>query len=267
MLVGSVPVLPIKVDQLLRRFDSPDTHAIVLVGSYARGDAGPFSDIDLVRFVAATTQPGDAGSHLIDDHLVVVSNVLPDEVERWFAEPDAAVEMISGVRSAQPLIDRDGYFASIQARAHAFVWDAAMQERANRWASTQMVGWIEEVGKGLEGLRRGDVGRMLHARHGCSWGLARVLLVQRGVLVAGDNAFYDALTQLVEPNSEWAQLIDRAFGIAGTNGTVPALPDQVRAGLQLYVLTAELIASALQPHDALMIVHTVTRIKQQLPTL
>lgn len=260
-------MLPINVDHLLRRFDGPDTHAIVLIGSHARGDAGPFSDIDLVRFVAPTAPPVDPGSHLIDDHLVVVSNVVPSEVERWFAEPDAAVETIAGVRSAQPLVDRAAYFAVIQARAHAFVWDAAMQERANRWASTQMVGWIEELGKGLEGLRRNDVGRMLNARHGCSWGLARVLLVQRGVLLEGDNAFYDALTHAVGPNSAWAQLRDLAFGVVGINGTVPALPAQVRAGLQLYVLTAELLADALQPHDAPLIARTVARIKQHLPAL
>ncbi len=262
-----MPVLPISVDHLLRRFDGPDTHSVVVMGSHARGDAGPFSDIDLVRFVAPTTQPTDAGSHLIDDHLVVVSNVMPNEVERWFAEPDAAAETIAGIRSAQPLIDRDGYFAAIQARAHAFEWDTDMQKRANRWASTQMVGWIEEMGKGLEGLRRGDVGRMLHARHGCSWGLARVLLVQRGVLLAGDNAFYDALAQVLGSNGEWVQLRDRAFGVADTNGMVPALPDQVRAGLQLYVVAAELIASALQPNDAPLIAHTVARIKQHLPNL
>lgn len=266
MLAGNVR-LPINVDQLLRHFDGPDTHAIVLVGSHARGDAGPLSDIDLARFVAATASPTDAGSHLIDDHLVVVSNVVPGEVERWFAEPDAAGEMIAGIRSAQSLIDRDEYFAAIQARAHAFVWDAAMQERADRWASAQMVGWIEEVHKGLEGLRRGDVGRMLNARHGCSWGLARVLLVQRGILLAGDNAFYDALTQVLGLNNEWVQLRDRAFGVADANGTVPTLADQVRAGLQLYVVTAELIADALQSHDAPLITHTVARIKHNLATL
>jgi hypothetical protein len=258
---------PLNVEHLLQRFDGPNTHAVVLMGSYARGDAGPFSDIDLVRFVAPSAHLPDAGSHLIDDHLVVVSNVVPNEVERWFAEPDAAVGTIGGVRSAQALIDRNAYFAAIQARAHAFVWDAAMQERANRWASAQMVGWIEEVGKGLEGLRRNDVGRMLNARHGCSWGLARVLLVQRGVLLAGDNAFYDALTQAVEPHSEWAQLRDHAFGVADTDGSVPALRDQVRAGLQLYVVTAELLSSALQPRDVPLIAHAVARIKQQFSNL
>ena len=259
--------LPIDIDHLLHRFDSPDTHAIVLMGSYARGDAGLFSDIDLVRFVAATAQPPDTGSHLIDDHLLVVSNVVPGEVERWFAEPDVAVEVIAGIRSAQPLVDRNGYFATIQAQAHAFVWDATMQDRANRWASAQMVGWIEEVGKGLEGLRRDDVGRMLNARHGCSWGLARVLLVQRGVLVAGDNAFFDALTQAVGLHSEWARLRDLAFGVVDTHGMTRTLRDQVRAGLQLYVVTAELLADALQPHDAPLIAHTVATIKQHLPIL
>jgi predicted nucleotidyltransferase len=39
-------------DLLVSKFDSPGVNAIVLMGSYARGNAGLFSDIDLVRFTS-----------------------------------------------------------------------------------------------------------------------------------------------------------------------------------------------------------------------
>jgi hypothetical protein len=255
----------VAISKLLQQFDVPGVRAVVLMGSYARGDAGPFSDIDLVRFVdQRAPQPAGTGSHLIDGHLVVVSNVLPTNVEDWFTEPEAAVETIAGVRSAQPLVDRDAYFATLQARAHAFMWDTAMQERANRWASTQMVGWSEEVHKGLEGLRRNDIGRMLLARHGCSWGLSRVMQVQRGVLLGGDNAFYDQVAQAVGPDSEWARLRRMVFGVANDQGAPPSLHEQVVAGLRLYAVTAQLLVGALQPQDEPLIVHTVALINQHV---
>ncbi|HEV2663909.1 MAG TPA: nucleotidyltransferase domain-containing protein [Blastocatellia bacterium] len=214
---------------LIERFDRPDVRAIVLMGSHARGDAGPFSDVDLVRFVSEPSDlKAETHSYLIDGYLVVVSDRGPAEVENWFSAPEEASNVIGGLRSAQPLLDRDQTFAHIQARARSFAWDASMQQKADAWASRLMVGWIEEVHKGLEGLRRNDLGRLLNARHGCSWGLSRVVQVQRGVLLSGDNAFYDELADAVGWDSEWVRLRRIAFGISGVDGTAPSLGSRSR---------------------------------------
>src|SRR5947207_15604358 len=114
-------LLPIPLEELVQRFDAPSVHAIVLMGSYARGEAESYSDIDVVRFTDQTDLAG-AGSYLSEGHLVVVSNVTPDQVENWFSEPEAATNTILGVRRAQALLDRNGYFAGIQRRAEAFEW-------------------------------------------------------------------------------------------------------------------------------------------------
>jgi hypothetical protein len=256
---------PVPFEALAQRFDCPGARAIVLVGSYARGQAGPLSDVDLVRFTdePAPQFPG-TGSHLIDGRLVVVREATPELVTGWFQQPEAAVGAIAGLRSARALIDRGGHFATIQERARAFVWDAAMQARADAWASRQMVGWIEEVHKGLEGLRRGDIGRLLNARFGCSWGLSRLVQVQRGVLLSGDNTFYDEVAEAVGRDSEWARLRRAAFGIEDAAGVAPPLRDQVTAGLRLYQVTAELLASALQPGDRALVEQTVALIAARL---
>jgi len=38
---------------LAGQFDGPQVRALVLMGSHARGTAGPYSDVDLVRIMAA----------------------------------------------------------------------------------------------------------------------------------------------------------------------------------------------------------------------
>ena len=99
---------------LAQQFDAPTVKAIVLMGSYARGEAGPYSDVDLVRFVEeADADLAGVGSHLLAGVLVVVSNVTPSQVERWFSEPKDATDSIVGLRVAQALIDRDNTFAAI----------------------------------------------------------------------------------------------------------------------------------------------------------
>jgi hypothetical protein len=250
---------------LIERFDGADVKAIVLMGSHARGDAGPYSDVDLVRFIS---EPGDfraeTHNYLIDQRLVVVNDRGPVEVENWFSAPEEVSNVIGGLRSARPLLDRDQTFARIQARARSFAWDRAMQQKADAWASRQMVGWIEEVHKGLEGLRRNDLGRLLNARHGFSWGLSRVVQVQRGVLLSGDNAFYDELADAVGWDSEWVRLRRITFGIAGENESAPSLREQVTAGLNLYVVTAEMLVGVLRPEDEPLVAETVHLIRQTL---
>jgi hypothetical protein len=250
---------------LAHQFDDPSVQAIVLMGSHARGEAGPHSDIDLVRFVdsRSTDLPGH-GSHLIDGALVVVSNVTPKRVEQWFSEPAEAVKAITGLRQARPLIDRDSYFAAIQARAQAFVWTPELQAQADCEASEAMVGWIEEAHKGLEGLRRQDPGRLLNGLFGLSYGLSNVMGLHLGVLLSGDNGFYDEVAAAVGLDTSWAHLRAVAFGVAEVHGRPPSLRERVVAGLALYVTTAELLGNAILPEHRPLIDATLERINQQV---
>jgi len=244
-------------EDLVARFRVPGAEALVLMGSHARGDAGPFSDIDLVRFHAQHGPSGGVETTLLDGYFIVVSDVYTGQVEECFQEPERASTTIAGLRSARPLWDPSGTFASIQSRAKAFTWDAVMQEKANAWASSQMVSWIEEVQKGLAGLGTGHEGRLLNARYGLSWGMVNILRVQRGILVSGDNNVYYEVVQEVGAGSRWAGLSRRAFGMDGAD----SLQDQVTAGLQLYVLTSEFLAAILKQEDKRMVDEAVQRIK------
>ena len=243
------------------RFDTQEVTAIALMGSFARNDAGPFSDVDIVRFHRRNdTRQAESTTHFIHGVLVVVSDVVPSQIEDWFTKPEQATTCIAGLRSARTLRDEEGYFREIQARAHQFIWDEAMQQKANAYASSQMVGWIEEVHKGLEGLRRCDDGRLINARHGLSWGLTDVMRVQKGILISGDNSLYLGVIAVLGEESEWVRLSRKSFAIDSD----VSLPDQVRAGLRLYTLTAEQLAEVFKPEERMLIEKTVKRINVEL---
>jgi len=252
------------LDNLAARFDGPGVSAIALMGSHARGEAGPFSDIDLLRLVMGPDKPPGDGSHWIGERLVTVSTRIWQELETIFQEPEEACNYLLGLQTARILVDREGRFAAVQRRALAFRWDEAMQARANRCAAAALVGWIEEVHKGLEGLRRRDVGRLLHAAFGMSWGLSRVVMVQRGVLQASDNDIWRTLNEAVGPETRWARLRRAAFGLETDAAPPPPLEEQVRAGLALYGETVALMEDALPEPERGMILATVERIRLAL---
>jgi len=252
---------------LIERFDGPDVDALVLMGSYARETANRYSDIDLTRFTSAH------GLHrtrifqgLIADQLVVVNDLGSAAVEEIFTHPEVASGYLVGLRLARPLQDRNGTFARIQARAHAFTWDASMQAKANAWASEALAGWSEDMRKGIAGLADNDLGRLLNARFASSWGLSRIMQVQRGVLLASSNDFYAAVAEAVGRDSEWVRLRHITFGIAHTDGRPPTLREQVVAGLRLYSVTVELLAPMLRPEDHPLIMQTVELIRHSLDT-
>ena len=276
--------LPPELPSCLKMWTTPHTVAFALLGSYARGDAGPHSDVDIVRFVDDDKHEAEARSFLMGDsdegirrnddipalrrsrqRLVVRSTVTPSQVEGWFTEPGQAVNVIIGLRDGRALWDPHGTFAAIQQRAREFKWTQAHQEKADRAAGKELVGWIEEAHKGLEGLLRNDTGRLLNARFGLSWGLAWVMRLHRGVLSTSDNTFYDDVINVVGSDSRWVRLLRRAFGIAAEDGVCSSsLHEEVKAGLLLYCETFALLKKALLPDDCRLIEATVQRIRTEL---
>ena len=276
--------LPAELSAYLEDWKTEYTVAFALLGSYARGDAGPHSDLDIVRFVDDDKHEADARSFLIGTgeggtrrhenaralhkprHLLVVrSTVTPSQVESWFSEPGQAINIIVGLRDGCALWDPNGMFAAIQQRAKEFRWTPALQERADQLAGKELVGWIEEAHKGLEGLRRNDTGRLLNARFGLSWGLAWVMRLHRGVFATSDNTFFNDVISAVGPETRWAGLLHRAFGIAvGGEDDSLSLREEVTSGLLLYCETFSILKKALPQDDFALIEATVTRIRREL---
>ena len=58
--------LPPSLPSYMKAWTTDATVAFALLGSYARGDAGPFSDVDVVRFVSDDSHEAEVQSFLID---------------------------------------------------------------------------------------------------------------------------------------------------------------------------------------------------------
>ncbi len=89
--------------------------------------------------------------------------------------------------------------------------------------------------------------------------------VQRGVLSASDNAFFDDVIAAAGPESDWARQQCRVFGLTvGDSIDCSSLHEEGRAGLRLYCETSDLLREAIPRRNFPLIEATVNRIRLEL---
>ena len=246
-----------KILELINKQSDLDAISIVLVGGWARAQVQKHSDIDILRLYPNEVKEKNEFKQLQGEYFSI-SNISKNEIEAWFSEAQIAVDVIEGLKAAIILKDENDFFASIQNRAKTFVWNPALQKKADIWASKALKGWVEEANKGLNGLLLNDIGRLLQARYGLSWGLSKVVQVSKGILVSGDNASFDEINQAMKEHRNWVELRKKSFGISNN------LNDAVVAGLLLFVETADLLEPTLRKEDQSTINHCKNEIIKML---
>lgn len=201
---------------------SQGARAVVLVGSHARGDATPESDVDLL---VVGQGPGYQLS-LRETRLIAVSWHTQDQQRQRFMDPATAVTDIPGWRSGLILKDCDGIGDGLRREAMNWSWDR-IADNARRWVAAELTGYAEEVHKLVAALRyarprMAAVQRSLLALH-----LPIVLAVHFRTLCASENEIWDTIAD--QMGEQWRARQDRALGLDGRGG-----PDSSLAALELY---------------------------------
>ncbi|VVO74123.1 hypothetical protein PS838_01454 [Pseudomonas fluorescens] len=231
---------------------------LMLVGSFARGDAKKFSDIDIILI---SNEPSDLVQKILryEGRLLIINGVSEASIEEVFTNPLSACRYLRGLRAAIPLTDPFGIIRHLKGRSLSFQWDRTMKKKAARYISSEMVGWLEEVHKGLDGLACKDTGRLLQSIHGCSWGLLRVMQIHLRVLEISDNTVVMDVSRTLGDASEWSKLLKVAIGLDEND-----LPSRVRAGLHLYLLTADIVRPSLEPNEIGLLEPTLAHLREYL---
>jgi predicted nucleotidyltransferase len=132
--------------------DNDAVRAIILRGSYARGDASSYSDLDFTRFVKEPPEESQAKRFTYrEGRLISISTRTLDQERKRLAVPEEAVFVVEGLREARVLLDKDGAFEALQQEARAFSWEP-LQAAANAYASRQLMLHTEYVHKILRAL-------------------------------------------------------------------------------------------------------------------
>ena len=100
---------------VLVRRDHPDLIGVLVHGSVARGEPGPFSDIDLVAVTSRGRKPSEF-SYFDGDIYVRVGFLRVRELEREFGDPKAFFWARGSAKATRVLYDPKGVLKQILAR-------------------------------------------------------------------------------------------------------------------------------------------------------
>jgi hypothetical protein len=239
------------------------TVAIILAGSHARGEATPYSDVDLAHLVAAPLCGPDKRYYYRDGHLVSVAT----RPLAWFratvTRPEQAVFYVAGLREARILLDREGAFRAFQQELEHFSW-TPLQEAANAYASSAMMHLAEVAHKVLSALVRGDRLSLFEATSGLWYALTQAVAVQRGVLAVSSHTHMRQVREAVGTDAPWT----RYHGVVAASDVHAARATSVEAraiaALCLYQETVALLRPVIRPEHREVAEQTVVTIAAAL---
>lgn len=229
------------LQQLIDEYDTPEVTAFGLSGSFARGEAHGYSDVDLIRYLRGETADGYFVRY-VDGKLVSVTTVTIAQKRAEMQKPGSAMWVVPALRRMRILLDKDGALAKLQLDAELFEWDRA---EAEAHASDYLAGCAEEAHKLMHGLERGDEGATAYATMGMVISLTHTMAVAHRLLITSENSYFREVGTAVGTNSVWTQQMRLALGW-GETSTIQA---RALAALRLFRETARVIEPILRPED------------------
>ena len=228
---------------IVAELDNGNVVGILLGGSYARGDATEWSDVDFAPLYAEDAQVPKKRFFYREGLLVSVSPKTIAGVRAALAKPNSAIWAVGGIADCRVLLDKDGSTERLVQEARNFCWEP-LQRAADAYASYGMVIGAESVHKLISQRSKGSILGMASTTPRLLAGLTETVAVQRGVLVQTESSFYQQVEQAVGPQSAWTRLHRLAAGVDEPGAGVDA---RAWAVLTLYSETVELLRGVMEP--------------------
>ncbi|MEP6904425.1 MAG: nucleotidyltransferase domain-containing protein [Actinomycetota bacterium] len=247
------------LQKLANDFDDESTVGFLLTGSHARGEATPYSDVDLLRFI--TNAPSDETEKYIlkyhDNYLISISTSTVEAKLKETERPETAIWSIPGLRQARIMADKNGSLTKLKQTAEDFVWNS-LQKAADDFASYNLMGDAEEAHKILGSLKRKDESAVLYGTIGLLLGLTKIITVQCGMMIKSENSYFRQAQEEVGKNSAWSLQHKIACGFEQES----SIETRGIASLRLYVETEKILQDIIKSEHSDVIRNTKTAIQQ-----
>lgn len=236
-----------------RRLVGQGAEAMVLFGSWVRGDSYEKSDIDIHAI--------GRGSHyrLERDQgfLVSVSWATARQHRQVFKDPSKAGGIIPAWRIAAMIYDPRGIALALKQDAQRWKWEP-LSKISDRWVAEEITGWAEEVHRLIGNLQLGRISAAAVQRSVLAIKMAPVLAVHHRILHDTENQLWTLVSARM--GKRWTQLQSAALGEGNQS-----FEDTCRAALQLYAIVAREVRHLLNRRQYQVVAHACEIAGHSLP--
>jgi predicted nucleotidyltransferase len=214
--------------KLIRLFDEATRRAVVLVkreyphvialmvhGSVARGEPGPFSDIDLVAVTGRGKKPSEF-SYFDGDIYVGVGFLRVRELEGEFSDPKAFFWTRGSAKATRVLYDPKGVLKQILARWRLSRPSQQILEKS-LWDTYHNI--IEYSGKLRNGWRNRDEYMTRYAAQVIAQHVERAIIVLNDLSIISENYLWHQVLKAKKKPRHLGTDFPVALGIRGTKET------------------------------------------------
>jgi predicted nucleotidyltransferase len=231
------------VRDVSHRLVQEGAEAVVLMGSYARGEAYAESDLDIHAVGKGPPQRLEHDRGL----LISVSWATRRQAREAFRNPRDVGAVIPAWRSAIIIHDPDGIARTLKKTAQEWNWKS-LGSRLDRWVAEELTSYAEEAHKLVGNLRLGHGSAAAVQRSLLAVRMAPILAVYHRILYDTENQLWDLVSKRM--GAEWTRLQSIALGETGRG-----FEQTCRAALQLFSLAAQEVKHLMDERQYAVVVH------------
>ncbi len=216
---------------LVQELDHEDIVGITLGGSYARGTATLFSDVDLACFWREGMKPPPKRFLYRQDKLISVKMTSVTEIHEMLKRPQSAMLFVSGKRRL--MLDKDGSVARLLAEIEAFRWED-LQEPVHTHVSLWMMLKAEDVQKVLREFEQENAPGLALVITNLVAELTSLTALCHRTLITSDSTYYQQVQEAAGLDSAWTRSHRITTGLEAGPTSIAPLRARGIAVLHLY---------------------------------
>ena len=248
------------LDALVNELDTPDVIGITLGGSYVRGEATPYSDVDLACFLHEQNPLPPRRYLYRSGYLLSIAFITVADIRQRLSQLPDALLFVAGQR--QVLLDKDSSVKELLQAIASFNW-ASLEQHARGYVSFQVAMLAEQAHKILSVWSQNNHLALSYATTKLLLALTEVMTVRYGVLIKNDSSYYQQVQEAVGLTSPWTAFHQLVTGAQ----TQAPMKEQAKQVLHLYQETVKLAKPVMQQSHLAVAEQAVQIIDDALLTL
>lgn len=236
-----------------RKLAEQGAEAVVLFGSWVRGDAYAESDLDIHAI-------GKGPHYRLERYrgfLVSIAWATARRHRQAFEDPSQAGGIVSAWRNAMVIYDPCGIANALKQEAERWQWNS-INKQVDRWVAEELTGWTEEVHRLIGNLQLGRRSAAAVQRSALAIKMAPIMAAHHRIFYDSENRLWDLVSKKM--GMKWAQVQSVALGEGGES-----FEDTCKAALQLFALAAQAVKHLLDQRQYQVVAHACQIAGYSLP--